>query len=371
MPMTSRREPAVLVAGLLTSVLWVGSAVLSDRVDVTVTGQTILAALLAGAVVVALTYLATRRLPPRTGTPAAFLGSWFAVVVGGAAGAVADVVADVTFPSPENPAFLLLTASFDGGSWGLAAGWLVGLVVVGTLGLTSRRDPASLPATRRARKPSRARAYPTVLVAGGVGALVWASVGAAGSWLVWHRSARGPVDLLAEVTSGAMAWRFTAGRTVVEPLEIGLAVLVGLVVAGGTWLATRRLPPRASRWSLVLAVWFVTIAASSVAAASRSVTAFAVGELRSTTLNLALSSVQASLFWPLVLGWSAGLAAALVYRATGGVPGGVPTADPAGSTPVDGDVEPVGTAGTIGATPGDDLPRSTLHTDAEEPAPVP
>ncbi|MFD6164326.1 hypothetical protein ACFWFR_04000 [Oerskovia sp. NPDC060287] len=356
MPMTSRREPVVLVAGLLTSVLWVGSALLNRSADAPFEGQTVLAGLLAGAVVVAMTYLATRRLPRGTGTWAVLLGTWFGVVVGGAAGAVADVVADVTFPSPDNPAFLLLTASFDGSSWGLGAGWLVGLVVVGTLSLTSRRDASSLPATRRARKPLRARAYPTVLVAGGAGALVWAGVGAAGSWLVWHRSARGPVDLLAEVTSGAMAWRFTTGRPVVEPLEMGLGVLVGLVVAGGTWLATRRLPPRASRWSLVLAVWFVAIAAASVAAATRSVMAFAVGELRSTTVNLALSSVQASLFWPLVLGWSAGLLAALVYRATGGE-----SAADAGGEP----------AADAGSTTPDDLSRSALHTDAEEPAAVP
>ncbi|MBD7981586.1 hypothetical protein [Oerskovia merdavium] len=349
MPMTSRREPAVLAAGLLTSVLWVGSALLSRSADAPFEGQTVLAGLLAGAVVVAVTYLATRRLPRGTGTWALLLGTWFGVVVGGAAGAVADVVADVTFPSPDNPAFLLLTASFDGSSWGLSAGWLVGLVVVGTLSLTSRRDASALPATRRARKPLRARTYPTALVAGGVGALVWAGVGAAGSWLVWHRSARGPVDLLAEVTSGAMAWRFTTGRPVVEPLEMGLGVLVGLVVAGGTWLATRRLPPRASRWSLVLAVWFVAIAGGAGAPpATRSVMAFAVGELRSTTVNLALSSVQASLFWPLVLGWSAGLLAALVYRATGGEP-----------------------AADAGSTTPDDLSRSALHTDAEEPVTVP
>ncbi|TGJ96118.1 hypothetical protein DLJ96_10120, partial [Actinotalea fermentans ATCC 43279 = JCM 9966 = DSM 3133] len=251
----------MLVAGLVTSILWVGTAVLSDWVHAnltyrfhsalvrtflphpngtvpggsTVTGQTILAALLAGLVAMVVAYLATRRLPRRTGTWAVFLGTWFGVVVGGTAGSVTDTVADISFPSPMNPAFHLLSASFDGGWWGLVNGWLVGVALVGALALTNRSSEA-LPATRRARKPLRARAWPTVLAAGLTASLVWVVLGAVSSWLVWHRSARGPIDLVTEVATGAMTFRLAPQAQPVQGTEVALALVVGLVVAGGTWL---------------------------------------------------------------------------------------------------------------------------------------
>jgi hypothetical protein len=385
MPTTSRRDPAVLVAGLVTSILWVGTAVLSDWVHANftyrvhsalvrtflphpngtvpggsaVTGQTILAALLAGLVVMVVAYLATRRLPRRTGTWAVFLATWFGVVAGGTAGSVADTVADISFPSPMNPAFHLLAASFDGGWWGLVNGWLVGIALVGALALTSRSAAEALPATRRARKPLRARTWPTVLTAGLAASLVWVALGAGSSWLVWHRSARGPVDLVAEAATGAMIFRFAPQGQPVQGMEVSLALVVGLLVAGGTWLATRRLPPSAGRWSLVLAVWFAAVAAATVPAATRSFTTYTAFGLHSATMNMVLPTVQASLFWPLVTGWVAGLVAVLVYARTGG------------ASPADVSPESSPDAGDRPEPNVDDVPRSAVHTDAEERSLVP
>ncbi|MFE4465597.1 hypothetical protein ACFRCR_10820 [Oerskovia sp. NPDC056781] len=385
MPMTSRRDPAVLVAGLVTSILWVGTAVLSDWVHANftyrvhsalvrtflphpngtvpggsaITGQTILAALLAGLVVMVMAYLATRRLPRRTGTWGVFLGTWLGVVVGGTAGSVADTVADISFPAPLNPAFHLLSASFDGSWWGLLNGWLVGIALVGALALTNRSAEEALPATRRARKRLRARAWPTVLAAGLTAGLVWVVLGAGSSWLVWHRSARGPIDLVAEVATGAMIFRFAPQGRPVQGMEVALALVVGLLVAGGTWLATRRLPPSAGRWTLVLAVWFAAVAAATVPAATRSFTTYTAFGLHSATMNMVLPVVQASLFWPLVTGWVTGLVAVLVYTRTGG-------AAPA-------DVSPEGSPGPDDRPePGvEEGPRSALHTDADERSLVP
>ncbi|MEK8226516.1 hypothetical protein NKG05_11170 [Oerskovia sp. M15] len=345
MPMTSRRDPVVLVAGLLTSILWIGTTVLSDWVTANftyrvhsaivrtvlphptgpvaggapVTGRTILAALLAGLVVVVVCYLATRRLPRRTGTWALFLATWFAVVVGGTAGALADAVADVTFPQPSNPMPQLLVSSLSGSYWGLADGWLVALLVVGTLALTNRTDRSSLPATRRARKPLRARAYPTVLVAGATAALVWAGVGAAGSWALWH-SSLGPAALLLEVRDGAMVLGFAPRTELLAPAEVAYAVVIGLVVAGCAWLATRRLSPQAGRWTLVLAVWFAAIPGAVLVAAARLLAIYAAppGGLHASTLSMVLPSMQGAVFWSLALGWVAGLLAVVVYRRTGG-----------------------------------------------------
>ncbi|MFF3065259.1 hypothetical protein ACFVQ3_11930 [Oerskovia sp. NPDC057915] len=385
MPMTSRRDPAVLVAGLVVSILWVGTAVLSDWVHANftyrvhsalvrtflphpngtvpggsaITGQTILAALLAGLVVMVVAYLATRRLPRRTGTWGVFLGTWFGVVAGGTAGSVADTVADISFPAPLNPAFHLLAASFEGGWWGLVNGWLVGASLVGALALTSRSSAEALPATRRAREPLRARAWPAVLAAGLTASLVWVAVGAGSSWLVWHRSARGPIDLVTEAATGAMVLRFAPQGQPVQGMEVALALVVALVVASGTWLATRRLPPHAGRWTLVLAVWFATVAAAVVPAATRSFTTYTAFGLHSATMNMVLPTVQASLFWPLVTGWVAGLVAVLVYARTAGAT--VADVSPEGS-PGPGEVpEPV----------VEDTPRSALHTDADERSLVP
>lgn len=375
----------MLVAGLVTSILWVGTAVLSDWVHANftyrvhsalvrtflphpngtvpggsaITGQTILAALLAGLVVMVAAYLATRRLPRRTGTWGVFLATWFGVVAGGTAGSVADTVADISFPSPMNPAFHLLSASFGGGWWGLVNGWLVGITLVGALALTNRSSAEALPATRRARKPLRARAWPTVLAAGLTASLVWVALGAASSWLVWHRSARGPIDLVAEVATGAMIFRFAPQAQPVQAMEVALALVVGLVVAGGTWLATRRLPPSAGRWTLVLAVWCAAVVAATVPAATRSFTTYTAFGLHSATMNMVLPVVQASLFWPLVTGWVAGLVAVLLYARTGG------------TTPAD--VSPEGSPDP-GDRPEPDVknaPRSALHTDAEERSLVP
>lgn len=375
----------MLVAGLVTSILWVGTAVLSDWVHANftyrvhsalvrtflphpngtvpggsaITGQTILAALLAGLVVMVVAYLATRRLPRRTGTWGVFLGTWLGVVAGGTAGSVADTVADISFPAPLNPAFHLLSASFDGGWWGLVNGWLVGIALVGALALTNRSAEEALPATRRARKPLRARAWPTVLTAGLTAALVWVVLGAGSSWLVWHRSARGPIDLVAEVATGAMIFRFAPQGRPVQGMEVALALVVGLLVAGGTWLATRRLPPSAGRWTLVLAVWFAAVAAATVPAATRSFTTYTAFGLHSATMNMVLPVVQASLFWPLVTGWVAGLVAVLVYARTGGA---APTDVSPEDSPDPGDrPEPDVEEGS----------RSALHTDAEERSLVP
>ena len=375
----------MLVAGLVTSILWVGTAVLSDWVHANftyrvhsalvrtflphpngtfpggsaITGQTILAALLAGLVVLVVAYLATRRLPRRTGTWGVFLATWFGVVAGGTAGSVADTVADIAFPAPMNPAFHLLAASFAGGWWGLVNGWLVGAALVGALALTNRSATAELPATRRSRKPLRARAWPAVLAAGLTASLVWVAVGAGSSWLVWHRSARGPIDLVAEAATGAMIFRFAPQGQPVQGLEVALALVVALVVAGGTWLATRRLPPRAGRWTLVLAVWFATVAAAVGPAAARSFTAYAGFGLHSATMNMVLPTMQASIFWPLVTGWVAGLVAVLVYARTGG-------ATPAAPSP-EGSPGP----GDLPEPDVEDAPRSALHTDTDERSLVP
>ncbi|GAA3220303.1 hypothetical protein GCM10010488_20440 [Oerskovia jenensis] len=375
----------MLVAGLVTSILWVGTAVLSDWVHANftyrvhsalvrtflphpngtfpggsaITGQTILAALLAGLVVLVVAYLATRRLPRRTGTWGVFLATWFGVVAGGTAGSVADTVADIAFPAPMNPAFHLLAASFAGGWWGLVNGWLVGAALVGALALTNRSATAELPATRRSRKPLRARAWPAVLAAGLTASLVWVAVGAGSSWLVWHRSARGPIDLVAEAATGAMIFRFAPQGQPVQGLEVALALVVALVVAGGTWLATRRLPPRAGRWTLVLAVWFATVAAAVGPAAARSFTAYAGFGLHSATMNMVLPTMQASLFWPLVTGWVAGLVAVLVYARTGG------------ATPADPSPEGSPGPGDLPEPDVEDAPRSALHTDTDERSLVP
>ena len=375
----------MLVAGLVTSLLWFGTAVLSgsahaiitDRAHSAlvrtflphptgtvpggpaVTGQTILSALLAGLVVTVVAYLATRHLPPRTGRSAVFWATWFGAVVGGTAGSVADTVADITFPDPMNPAFQLLAAWFDGAWWGLVNGWLVGASVVGALALTNRPSTTGRPPTRRARKPLRARAWPTVLAAGVTGALVWATVGVGSSWLVWHRSARGPIDLVAETAPGAMIFRFAPGAQPVQGTEVVLALLVGLVVAGGTWLATRRLPPGAGRGTLLLAVWSAGAIAAAVPAAARSFATYTSFGLHPATLDMVLPTVQASLFWPLLTGWVAGLLAVLTYRRTGGT---AATGPAPGETTVTVDhPEP----------DGDGPPRSALHTDTEERSLVP
>lgn len=375
----------MLVAGLVTSILWVGTAVLSDWVHANftyrvhsalvrtflphpngtvpggsaITGQTILAALLAGLVVTVVAYLATRRLPRRTGTWGVLLGTWFGVVAGGTAGSVADTVADISFPAPMNPTFHLLAASFDGGWWGLVNGWLVGVALVGSLALTSRSSAEALPATRRARKPLRARAWPTVIVAGLTASALWVAVGAGSSWLVWHRSARGPIDLVAEAATGAMIFRFAPQAQPLQGTEAVLALVVGLVVAGGTWLATRRLPPSAGRWTLVLAVWFTAVAAAVVPAATRSFTTYTAFGLHSATMNMVLPTVQASLFWPLVTGWVTGLVAVLVYARTGG------------ATPADASPEDSPGPGDLPEPDVEDAPRSALHTDTDERSLVP
>lgn len=389
MPMTSRRDPAVLVAGLVSSILWIGTAVLSDWVHANftykvhsalvktvlphptgtvpdgtaITGQTILSAFLVGLVVIVVTYLATRRLPRRAGTWAVFLGAWFALVVGGTAGSVADTAADIAVPPVMSPAFELLAASFDGGWWGMAYGWLVGLALVGALALSNRSAASALPSTRRARKPVRARAYPAVLVAGLVAPMLWVAVGVGGSWLVWHRSARGPIDLFGEVAPGAMILHLAPGARALEVSEVVLAVVVALVVAAGTWLATRRLDPSAGLWTLVLAVWFVVVAGAMLAAAARSFSLYASSGLHSATLNMVLPSLQASLFWSLALGWVVGLLAALTYRRTGGRK----VTDPASGDSSD---DPEGPAENVEKHP-DDAPERTLHTDVRDPSPVP
>ncbi|MBE7702195.1 hypothetical protein H9623_18040 [Oerskovia sp. Sa1BUA8] len=392
MPMTSRREPAVLVAGLVTSIVWVGTAVLSDwahtnvtdQVDASlvralvphpngtlpggaaITGQTILAALLAGLVVMAVAYLATRRLPRRSGGWAVFLAAWSGVVVGGVVGSVADTVADIAFPAPMNPAFHLLASSFDGGWWGLVNGWVVALSLAGTLAVTNRSSAADLPATRRSRKPLRARAYPAVIVAGLTATVVWVAVGAAGSWLVWHRSARGPIDLVGEIAPGAMIFRFAPQAQPVQVTEVVLAVVVGLVVAGGAWLATRRLPPGADRWTATLAVWHTTVVAAVLAGTARSFATYAPSGLHPATVDLVLPAAQASLVWPLATGWVAALLAGLTYERTGGG-ASAEVVPPTDSTGPEGrpDVEDPPRSAS------DDAPRSALHTDTEEPSLVP
>ncbi|MHA7134280.1 hypothetical protein [Oerskovia turbata] len=420
MPTTSRRDPAVLAAGLVTSAVWVGSAVLStwahaslDQVDGSIvrtflphpngavphgsalTGQTILAALLAGAVVMAAAYLATRRLPRRSGAWAALLATWCGVILGGAVASVADTVADLVFPAPMNPTFHLLAAVFDGAWWGLLTGWITGLAVVGALAVTGRAAAEALPATRRARKPARARAYPAVLVAGLAATCAWAATGAAGSWLVWHRKARGAIDLVGEIAPGAMILRLTPQSAPVQATEIVLGVAVGVVVAGGTWLATRRLPPRAGRWTLALAVWFAAIVGAAGAAAVRAFATY--GGLHPTTLDLVAPAAQASLFWPLATGWVGGVLAAVVYARTGARAhaeaepdagaGPEPVTEPDGRVTADVSRDPTpnpspdtspDTARAAAKTPAgdpatspDEPPRSAVHTDADEPSLIP
>jgi hypothetical protein len=420
----------VLVAGLVTSAVWVGSAVLStwahgglDRVDGSVvrtflphpngalphgsalTGQTILAALLAGAVVTVTTRLATRRLPRRSGAWAALLATWCGVLLGGALASVADTVADLVFPAPMNPTFHLLAAVFDGAWWGLLTGWIVGLAVVGTLVVTGRAAADALPATRRARKPARARAYPAVLVAGLTASCVWAATGAAGSWLVWHRKARGAIDLVGEIAPGAMILRLAPQSAPVQTTEVVLGVAVGVVVAGGTWLATRRLPPQAGRWTLALAVWFATVVGAALAAAARAFATY--GGLHPTTIDLVAPAAQASLFWPLATGWVGGVLAAVVYARTGARPLAAPgmapgpgavldldaaagrgaSAEPDKHAAADGSREAASdpspgaspdTARTATKAPAgdpakspDEPPRSAVHTDADESTLIP
>jgi hypothetical protein len=387
MPTTSR-TPAALAAGLVTAALWVGAAILSGWADRAVggpavrtllphpngtvpagspiSGQALLAAALTGLVVMVAARIATRRLPSRSGTWAAFLATWCAVVGGGAMASVADTLADIAFPAPMNPSFHLLAAAFAGAWWGLLTGWVAGLVLVGVLSVSGRGAAETLPATRRARKPLRVRSWPTVLCAGLAASAVWATTGAAGSWLVWHRNARGAIDLVGEVAPGAMIWRFAPQAPSVDIVEVVLAGGIGLVVAGCAWLATRRLPPRAGRWTLALAVWFSVVFAAVSAAVVRSLVSYSADVLHATALDLVLPAAQAATFWPLATGWCAGLLAALVDARTGGRATEPAPPGSADRTPPQEGAQPSAAEARTSAVRVADHPRSAVHTDAEE-----
>lgn len=278
------------------------------------TGSTVLTAVLAGAVAAVVVLLAVRRLPRATGRWAAFLASWFAVVVASAVAGTAHWFASVPFPSSPDVAHSLVLSLTDG-YWGLANGWVVGLAVVVTLASTDRRDEP-LP-SRHARALPPSRAVPAVLAAGLSATVLWAAVGALAVVLPRGAGTSGAGDAVhAVLLPSAMMVGPRPLDVLARPVELVLAVGVGLVVACLAALVTFRLPRSTGRCALVLSVWFACVVASVLAAAARRVVdrVEVFGGLHPADLAQILPFVEAALAWGLAYGWVVGLVAMLAHQ---------------------------------------------------------
>lgn len=347
--------PPVVVAGLLTAVLWLLTGQAADWVHANatyvvhsavvrtvlphptglvlggepLTGSAVLTAALAGAVAAFGTFLAVRRLPLWTGRWAAFLAVWFTVVAAAVGAGTARSFSGMTLPWTAERTSGLLAALVDG-YWGLVNGWVVGLAVVVTLALTDRRDdPAG---TRHARALPHVRILPAVLTAVVTAVAVWAGAGVTQQVLLsapWAGDVLGP--LAGRVVPPAMRWGETPQDLLDQPVELGLLAVVALVVGVLAALATRRLPPATGRVALGLAVWFACVAAAATAALVREVAhrLEVFGSLSGPDLNQVLPPVQDALAWGIGLGWLVALLTVLVHRHAGTVvPQTGPVEDP-------------------------------------------
>ena len=339
---SSRTVPSVVVAGALTAVLWVVTgrvgdwlsgasdvlpgalvrAVLPHPTGVAsggpVSGSTLLAAALAGALVAAGTHLALRRLPAGTGRWATFLAVWFAVVAASALAATASWFAGVTLPWRADTVTELVATAL-GGWWGFVEGPLVALAVAVTRALTDRRDdPAG---TRHTRAPATVRACPAALAAGTTAGVLWAAAGVGRTLLPGAADAQSPWGVARDVVllpSARLAVDVDA--LLADPVHLALPLGVGLVVAVLTALAARRLPPVEGTGALVLAVWLACSAGAALAAVVPVVvsTVQAGGVLPDA--GRALPVLEAGLAWGLVCGVVVAPFAALVHRAAGARP---------------------------------------------------
>jgi hypothetical protein len=95
--------------------------------------KTAIACVVMALVVAGITYLAVRRLRPGQGRMTLFFAIWFAAVAGAV---VASTIQGLDFPSEVTRSSLtytldqLLLHTNDGGHFGVALGWLVGLTAV-------------------------------------------------------------------------------------------------------------------------------------------------------------------------------------------------------------------------------------------------
>jgi len=388
---SSRTAPAVVVAGLLTAALWVVTGQLagwlrSGTADLVpgavlraalphptgavsagepLSGATILAAALAGAVGALGTYLALRRLPSGTGRWATFLAVWFSVVAASALAGSALWFAGITLPWTAQTLEEFVAAAF-GGYWGLANGVVVAVAVAVTRDLVDRHDdPAG---TRHTRTPARVRAWPAALGAGMATGLLWAGAGVARtlvpvpvdpqtSWgiardVVLLPAARIPLD---------------QAQLLAHPVPLVLPVVVGLVVAVLTGLATRRLPPAEGRWPLLLAVWLACVLGSALASVVPLVVSAVEAGGALPDAGRTLPVLEAGLAWGLVCGVFVALLAVVVHGYAGPVAAGDEPSDEPWPAPSGTVGENAADGASAGAAAGADGPKDAEGAAATRP----
>ncbi|QJW35464.1 hypothetical protein [Cellulosimicrobium protaetiae] len=398
---SSRTVPAVVVAGALSAVLWVVTGRLADWLSGAahtlpgslvrtllphptgpvaggepVSGSTLLAAALAGALVALGTHVALRRLPSGTGRWATFLAVWFSTVAASALAATAVWFAGVTLPWRADT-ITELVATALGGWWGLVNGLLVGLAVVVTRALLDRRDdPAG---TRHTRGPRTVRAWPAALVAGAATAVLWAAAGIGRTTLPGSADPQSPWGVARDVVLLPSA-RLAVDRDALlaDPVHLALPLAVGLTVALLTALAARRLPPVEGTGALLLATWCACVLGAALAAAVPVVvsTLDAGGAL--PDVGRTLPVLQAGLAWGLVCGVLVAPLAVVVHRAAGTVrhddgeveePWPAPTAADDTREPAPTEEPPTDEPAPAAAdAPRDDAPREDARERTEVPA---
>jgi hypothetical protein len=204
----------------------------------------------------------------RTGAAARVLAVWFAVIVAGWAAGVAAMIADPTglfaygFPGASPWLFTVgyLEPVRTGWAWGIAYGWLVGLVAVAV----ARRDEEP------ARVGRPAGALGAAIVAGAVAAIGWWAVAATHSAVdstvdTYVTTARSQFALSVRVAADWLV-PVTTSRGAPGAVVLLSGLCVGAIVGGLAWLAVRTTVLMGGRLVLFLGVWAAAIVAATVGA---------------------------------------------------------------------------------------------------------
>ncbi len=136
------------------------------------------------------------------------------------------------------------------------------------------------PRHEQATAPVRAQVGPdrsrwAVATATGLSAGVpWIGSGVLNRVLLWHQEAV-PYQVVNLAVPAALDFSLRPGEYQVSVLAAATAVLVALTTGGIAHLSARALPAGAGALPLLLAVWFATVAASSIGATVQVVDAFA------------------------------------------------------------------------------------------------